>query len=310
MGLPAQVAMTFHSRSFAGRVGADPSLNFLSEVARRTPMLAREEEFRLARLWRDNQDQDARDRLVKAHMRLVLKRASGYGGYGLPLADLASEGHVGLLKAIDDFDPERGFRLSTYAGWWIDAMLKGYVITNWNLVKLGTTADQKRLFFGLRRAKARLGAYAGGGLSPEEASQIAKDFGVATRDVVEMDQRLMGDASLNVRLGLEDDGAEWMDMLGDDSPGADVVLAASDEAGKRKAVLHDALTSLKDRELDIFRWRRLAEEPRTLEELAGTYGVSRERIRQIEVKALEKVTREATRIARDRGLVEPLALSA
>lgn len=296
--------MTYHARAFHSRaaVSASPSLSAMADAARRTPILAASEEADLARRYRDSRDVAALDRLVRAHTRLVLKRAKSYAGYGLSMEDLVSEGHVGLVKSLESFDPERGFRVSTYAGWWIDAMLKTYVITNWSLVKVGTTAEQKRLFFGLRRAKARLAAYSDGEMTADDVARIAKDMEVSEREVRDMDRRLSGDRSLNVQLGADGEGAEWLDLLPDDRPSVESTLAEQDEGAKLRAVLHDALGALKDRELDIFRRRRLEEEPRTLEELANDYGVSRERIRQIEVRAMQKVTLAASQIAQSRGL--------
>ena len=282
-------------------VRAAPSLSLMNEVARKAPYLTQDREMELATAWTRDRDPAALDVLVRSHARLVLKMASGYVSYGLSPADLVSEGNVGLLESLKRFDPGRGFRVSTYASWWIDAMLKSYVIANWSLVKLGTTADQKKLFFGLRRAKARLSAYGDGDLSDEDVATIAKDLDVDAAAVVAMNRRLGGDRSLNAPV--VEDGGELQDALPDESDGQDVVLARDDEFAKRGAVLREALGGLQDRERDVIQRRRLSDDPATLEALASVYGVTRERIRQIEVKAMDKLARSVTKLARSRGLL-------
>jgi RNA polymerase sigma-32 factor len=266
---------------------------YISEI-RRFPMLEPQEEFTLAKRWREYGDRDAAHKLVTSHLRLVAKIAASYRGYGLPVSEVVSEGNLGLMQAVKRFEPERGFRLATYAIWWIKAAIQEYVLRSWSLVKMGTTANQKKLFFNLRKAKSRISALGEGDMRPDQVKQIATQLGVAEQDVVEMNRRLGGDASLNSYVRADSDSGEWQNWLVDDSAGQESRLAEAEESEHRHKALGRALTVLNERERRIFEARRLADEPVTLEELADEFGVSRERVRQIEVRAFEKV-RKATR---------------
>ena len=261
---------------------------YLDEI-RRFPMLEPGEEYMLAKRWREHGDREAAHRLVTSHLRLVAKIAMGYRGYGLPISEVVSEGNVGLMQAIKRFDPDKGFRLATYAMWWIRAAIQEYILRSWSLVKMGTTANQKKLFFNLRKAKGRISALEEGDLRPDQVQQIATRLGVTEQDVVDMNRRLGGDVSLNAPLREEGEGGEWQDWLVDDSASQESVLAAAQEGQNRLAALRDALGVLNPRERRIFEARRLADDPITLEELSTEFGVSRERVRQIEVRAFEKV---------------------
>jgi RNA polymerase sigma-32 factor len=261
---------------------------YLEEI-RRFPMLDRQEEFMLAKRRRENGDRDAAHKLVTSHLRLVAKITKGYRGYGLPMADMISEGHVGLMRAVERFEPEKGFRFATYAVWWIKAAIQEYVLHSWSLVKMGTSANQKKLFFNLRKAKSRISVLDEGDMRPDQVKLIAKRLGVPEQDVINMNRRLGGDASLNDTVREEGDSAEWQDWLASESPDQETTLAASEEFDNRRKVLSDALGVLKGRDRRIFEGRRLAEDPITLAELADEFGVSRERVRQIEVRAFEKV---------------------
>ena len=243
----------------------------------------------LAKRWRENGDRDAAHQLVTSHLRLVAKIARGYRGYGLPIADLISEGHVGLMQAVERFEPERGFRFATYAVWWIKAAIQEYILRAWSLVKMGTTANQKKLFFRLREAKSKIFALDEGDMRPDQVKLIAKRLGVTERAVIDMNRRLGGDASLNDSIREDRDSAEWQDWLMDESPDQETTLVASDEFDNHRKVLSDALGVLNGRDRRIFEGRRLTEDPITLAELADEFGVSRERVRQIEVRAFEKV---------------------
>ncbi len=261
---------------------------YLDDI-RKFPMLEPEEEFMLAKSWREHGDMDAAHRLVTSHLRLVAKIAMGYRGYGLPVAELISEGNVGMMQAVKRFDPDRGFRLATYAMWWIRASIQEYILHSWSLVKMGTTAAQKKLFFNLRKMKARLQAIDDGDLSPENVAHIATELSVPEQDVVDMNRRLAGsDQSLNAPLKADGDG-EWQDWLVDDSDSQEAVVAENQELAKRRLSLNTAMETLNDRERRILTERRLAEEPKTLEDLSQEYGISRERVRQIEVRAFEKI---------------------
>jgi RNA polymerase sigma-32 factor len=263
----------------------------------RFPMLDRQEEYMLAKRWHEDGDRDAADRLVISHLRLVAKIARGYRGYGLPLADMISEGHIGLMQAIERFDPERGFRFSTYAVWWIKSAIQEYILRSWSLVKMGTTANQKKLFFNLRKAKSRISALDEGDMRPDQVELIAKRLGVTERAVIDMNRRLGGDASLNDAIREESDSLEWQDWLVDESPDQEATLAASEEFDNRRRALSVALGALKPRARRIFEGRRLAEDPMTLAALADEFGVSRERVRQIEARAFEKVQKIMNRVA-------------
>ncbi len=260
---------------------------YLSEI-KRFPMLEPQEEYMLAKRWREHGDREAAHKLVTSHLRLVAKIAMGYRGYGLPIGEVISEGNVGLMQAVRRFEPDKGFKLATYAMWWIRASIQEYILRSWSLVKMGTTASQKKLFFNLRKAKSRISALEDGDLRDDQVTTIATRLGVAKQDVIDMNRRLGGDASLNAPLREDGDG-EWQDWLVDDAPDQESVLADREESDVRLAALKSALRVLNPRERRIFEARRLAEDPVTLEELSAEFGVSRERVRQIEVRAFEKV---------------------
>ena len=268
---------------------AESGLSHYLEQIRRFPMLEPQEEYMLAKQWREQGDRDAAHRLVTSHLRLVAKIAMGYRGYGLPISEVISEGNVGLMQAVKRFEPEKGFRLATYAMWWIKASIQEYILRSWSLVKMGTTANQKKLFFNLRKAKSKISALQEGDLRPDQVASIAKRLGVTEKDVVDMNRRLGGDSSLNAPIREDGDSGEWQDWLADDSASQESVMAEGEELDNRRKALSQALGVLNDRERRIFEARRLADEPITLEELAEEFGVSRERVRQIEVRAFEKV---------------------
>ncbi|WP_436638816.1 RNA polymerase sigma factor RpoH [Microbaculum sp. FT89] len=271
---------------------------YLSEI-RRFPMLEPNEEFMLAKNWREQGDREAAHRLVTSHLRLVAKIAMGYRGYGLPIGEIISEGNVGLMQAVKRFEPDKGFRLATYAMWWIRASIQEYILRSWSLVKMGTTANQKKLFFNLRKVKGQIAALEDGDLNPEQVSEIATRLGVPEDDVVSMNRRLSGDASLNSPLRADGDtGSEWQDWLVDDQESQETLLAENEELDNRKKMLVNALEVLNDREKRIFTARRLDEDPLTLEALSEEFGVSRERVRQIEVRAFEKVQKAVTEAAK------------
>ncbi|ODT86494.1 RNA polymerase sigma factor RpoH [Phenylobacterium sp. SCN 70-31] len=277
---------------------------YLSEI-RKFPMLAKDQEFMLAKRWQEHQDPEAAHQLVTSHLRLVAKIAMGYRGYGLPIGEVISEGNVGLMQAVKKFDPDKGFRLATYAMWWIRASIQEYILRSWSLVKMGTTAAQKKLFFNLRKAKSEIAALQEGDLRPDQVSQIATKLGVLDEEVVSMNRRLAGgDASLNAPLRVDGE-AEWQDWLVDDqTPSQESVVADNQEMNLRMSLLEAAMTELTDRERHILTERRLKDEPTTLEELAAEYGVSRERVRQIEVRAFEKLQKSMRAAAMERNLVE------
>ncbi len=261
---------------------------YLDEI-RRFPMLEAGEEYMLAKSWREHEDVEAAHKLVTSHLRLVAKIAMGYRGYGLPMNEIISEGNVGLMQAVKRFEPERGFRLATYAMWWIRAAIQEYILHSWSLVKLGTTAAQKKLFFNLRRLKSQMQAIEEGDLSPETVKEIATTLAVTEQEVIDMNRRLEGpDHSLNAQLRVDGD-SEWQDWLVDDSASQEAVLVDEDEMGHRRRLLEEAMKVLNDRERHILNERRLKEEPTTLEDLSTEYGISRERVRQIEVRAFEKL---------------------
>ena len=268
-------------------------------------MLEKDEEFMLAKSWREHEDTGAAERLVTSHLRLVAKIAMGYRGYGLPIAEVISEGNVGLMQAVKKFDPDKGFRLSTYAMWWIRAAIQEYVLRSWSLVKMGTTAAQKKLFFNLRRIKSKMSALEDGDLRPEQVDEIATKLGVTDNDVISMNRRMSGpDASLNAPLKGSEGDSEWQDWLEDDKGvNQEAELVEHDEFDQRMVLLQDAMSDLNDRERDIIQQRKLTDEPKTLEELAEIYKVSRERIRQIEVRAFEKLQQAMKRAAAEKGLV-------
>ena len=274
---------------------------YLSEI-RKFPMLERDEEYMLAKAWRENEDSEAAHKMVTSHLRLVAKIAMGYRGYGLPIGEVISEGNVGLMQAVKKFDPDKGFRLATYAMWWIRASIQEYILRSWSLVKMGTTAAQKKLFFNLRKAKSQISAFEEGDLRPEHVSRIATDLGVSDEEVVNMNRRLTGDASLNSPLR-SDSESEWQDWLTDDTQvSQEARLADTEEHSLRMGLLQEAMEELTDREKHILTERRLKDDPVTLEELAGQYGVSRERVRQIEVRAFEKLQKAMRAAATERNL--------
>ncbi|KQM65959.1 RNA polymerase subunit sigma-70 [Sphingomonas sp. Leaf17] len=285
-------------------LGGEASLNrYLSEI-KKFPILAPEQEYMLAKRFQEHGDTEAAAQLVTSHLRLVAKIAMGYRGYGLPTSELISEGNIGLMQGVKKFEPDRGFRLATYAMWWIRASIQEYILRSWSLVKMGTTAAQKKLFFNLRRMKSRLDAFEDGDLRPEHVTKIATDLGVAESDVVSMNRRMAmgGDTSLNVPMR-EDGEGQWQDWLADDTPLQDSVVAEAQEADVRHTMLVSAMDDLNDREKHILTERRLTDDPKTLEELSQVYGVSRERVRQIEVRAFEKLQKAMMRIAGDKRML-------
>ena len=277
--------------------GSGGLARYLEEI-RRFPMLEPGEEYMLAKRWQEHQDAEAAQKLVTSHLRLVARIAMGYRGYGLPIGEVISEGNVGLMQAVKRFEPERGFRLATYAMWWIRASIQEYILRSWSLVKMGTTAAQKKLFFNLRRVKGQIQALEEGDLKPEQVKQIATKLGVPEEDVISMNRRLSGDAPLNAPVRNDGESGEWQDWLVDETPSQEERLAESEELSRRKAYLASAMTSLNEREKRIFEARRLQDEPATLEDLSTEFGVSRERIRQIEVRAFEKVQRAVQKSAK------------
>lgn len=285
------------SKALPTVAGGSAGLTRYLEEIRRFPMLEPNEEYMLAKRWQEHQDSEAAQKLVTSHLRLVARIAMGYRGYGLPIGEVISEGNVGLMQAVKRFEPDKGFRLATYAMWWIRASIQEYILRSWSLVKMGTTAAQKKLFFNLRRVKGQLQALEEGDLKPDQVKAIAKRLGVPEVDVISMNRRLGGDTSLNAPVRADTESGEWQDWLVDDTPDQEERLAESEEFGQRKAFLATALTSLNDRERRIFEARRLAEDPATLEDLSAEFGVSRERIRQIEVRAFEKVQKAVQKAA-------------
>jgi RNA polymerase sigma-32 factor len=284
----------------------EQGLNRYLQEIRKFPMLEPEEEFMLAKRWADHQDTEAAHTLVTSHLRLAAKIAMGYRGYGLPQAEVISEANVGLMQAVKRFDPDKGFRLATYAMWWIRASIQEYILRSWSLVKLGTTSAQKKLFFNLRKAKSRIGALEEGDLRPENVARIAHDLGVTEDEVISMNRRLSGgDASLNATIGTEEDSStQWQDWLEDEGADQAGQYAEADEMSVRRELLAEAMDVLNDREKDILTQRRLTEPSVTLEDLSGVYNVSRERIRQIEVRAFEKLQKRMQDLADERGLAE------
>src|SRR6476659_1943121 len=270
-------------------LSSESGLSRYLEEIRRFPMLEPEQEYMLAKRWREHGDREAAHKLVTSHLRLVAKIAMGYRGYGLALGEVVSEGNIGLMQAVKRFGPDKGFRLATYARWWIRAAIQEYILRSWSRMKMGTTANQKKLFFNLLKAKSTINALDEGDLRPDQTKLIAKRLGVTEQDVVDMNRRLGGDASLNAPIREDGDSGEWMDWLVDDGASQESRLADSEQAENRHSALGEALTVLNDRERRIFEARRLADDPITLEELADEFGVSRERVRQIEVRAFEKV---------------------
>ncbi len=285
-------------------LGGEASLNrYLAEI-RKFPLLTPEQEYMLAKRFQEHGDNEAAAQLVTSHLRLVAKIAMGYRGYGLPVSELISEGNIGLMQGVKKFDPERGFRLATYAMWWIRASIQEFILRSWSLVKMGTTAAQKKLFFNLRRMKNNLEAFEDGDLSPENVAKIAKDLGVTEDEVISMNRRMAmgGDTSLNVPMG-EDGDSQWQDLLGDEEPLQDERVAEAEERDVRHELLTEALETLNERERHILTERRLTDDPKTLEDLSQVYDVSRERVRQIEVRAFEKLQKAMLKLADERRLV-------
>ena len=286
-------------------LSSDASLGRYLQDIRKFPMLEKEEEYMLAKAWQEHGDRDAAHKLVTSHLRLVAKIAMGYRGYGLPVSELISEGNLGMMQAVKRFDPERGFRLSTYAMWWIKAAIQEYILRSWSLVKIGTTAAQKKLFFNLKRIKSRLNLIDDKTLHPDTVKKIANELRVKEDEVVSMDQRLAGgDHSLNAPLRVDGEG-EWQDWLVDAEPDQETALAESEELGIRQGLLSEAMKSLNERERHILKERRLKDEPSTLEDLSGKYKISRERVRQIEVRAFEKLQKKMLELSRKKGLPAP-----
>lgn len=286
--------MTAHARAMlpSGAAGVG---RFIAQ-ARQYPMLESQEEYMLAKRWRERGDTEAAHRLVTSHLRLVAKIALGYRGYGLPISEVISEGNFGLMRAIRRFDPDRGFRLTTYAIWWIRASIQEYILRSWSLVRMGTTANQKKLFFNLRKAKSKLSVLDEGDMRPDQVGAIATNLGVAEQDVIDMNRRLGGDASLNVRIREDSDSGEWQDWLVDEAPSPERAVMESEEFEAQSKALGEALAVLTPRERRIFEARRLVDEPITLEQLADEFGVSRERVRQVELRAFEKVRRRVIQV--------------
>jgi RNA polymerase sigma-32 factor len=280
-------------------------LNRYMQEIRKFPLLEPEEEYMLAKRWAEEQDAEAAHKMVTSHLRLAAKIAMGYRGYGLPQAEVISEANVGLMQAVKRFDPEKGFRLATYAMWWIRASIQEYILRSWSMVKLGTTSAQKKLFFNLRKAKSRIGALEDGDLRPENVKQIANDLGVTEDEVISMNRRMSGgDASLNAQVGTEGEGSmEWQDWLEDESADQAGEYEKRDELDARRELLAEAMDVLNDREKDILTQRRLNEQAVTLEDLSGQYDVSRERIRQIEVRAFEKLQKRMRSLAQEKGML-------
>lgn len=284
-------------------IGSDGNLaRYLAEI-RKFPMLTAEDEFLLAKRFKEHGDIEAAHKMVTSHLRLVAKIAMGYRGYGLPVSELISEGNVGMMQAVKRFDADKGFRLATYAMWWIRAAIQEYILHSWSLVKMGTTAAQKKLFFNLRRLKGQMRAIDDGDMTPEQVQKIATDLDVSEDDVVQMNRRLGApDHSLNAPLRIDGDG-EWQDWLVDETESQEIALAEQDESDKRRALLKDALKQLNDRERTILVARRLTDEPQTLEDLSQRYSISRERVRQIEVRAFEKLQKAIRQAAADKKLL-------
>jgi RNA polymerase sigma-32 factor len=306
----AQSPRTFEEIAAMSAAGVASLVVFESGLARyldqirRFPLLEQQEEYMLAKRWREHGDRAAAHKLVTSHLRLVAKIAMGYRGYGLPISEVISEGNVGLMQAVKRFEPEKGFRLATYAMWWVKAAIQEYILRSWSLVKMGTTANQKKLFFNLRKAKSKISALEDGDMRPDQVKTIAKRLGVPEQDVIDMNRRLSGDASLNAPIRADGDSGEWQDWLVDETSSQEAQLAESEEYDNRHKALTEALTVLNDRERRIFEARRLADNPLSLEELAEEFRVSRERVRQIEVRAFEKIQKAVkNRVASLRGAI-------
>jgi RNA polymerase sigma-32 factor len=297
MGIEGQfLGLTTRTRTELALAGAGRRKGYLYDI-RRFPMLERDQEYRLAKRWREQGDRRAADQIITSHLRLAAKIAMGYRGYGLPVAEIISEGNVGLMQALNRFEPERGFRFATYAMWWIRASIQDYILRSWSLVKIGTTTNQKKLFFKLRSAKSKIAAFESGDLHPDQVALIAKSLDVADQDVIDMNRRLGGDKSINTPLRNDGEIGEWQDHLVDQSPSPETLVVEQDERDHQHNALIAAIDVLNSRERRIFEARHLVDEPMTLEELAAKFDVSRERVRQIEVRAFEKVRKAAKNLA-------------
>jgi RNA polymerase sigma-32 factor len=297
MGIEGQFAgLAVRTRRAPALVGNGSGKGYLYDI-RRFEMLEKDQEYRLAKRWREQGDRNAANQLVTSHLRLAAKVAMGYRGYGLPVSEIISEGNVGLMQAVNRFEPERGFRFATYAIWWIRASIQDYILRSWSLVKIGTTANQKKLFFKLRSAKSKIAAFESGDLRPDQVALIAKHFDVPDQDVIDMNRRLGGDKSINAPLREDGETGEWQDQLVDQSPSPEAIVVEQDEKDYQQKALIAAIEVLDDRERRIFEARHLVDEPLTLEDLAAKFNVSRERIRQIEARAFEKVRKAARNLA-------------
>jgi RNA polymerase sigma-32 factor len=306
MGIEGQFAgLTARTRRQPAFVRTGRGRGYLSDIGR-FAMLERDQEYQLAKRWREHGDRNAADQLVASHLRLAAKIAMGYRGYGLPVSEIISEGNVGLMQALNRFEPEKGFRFATYAMWWIRACIQDYILRSWSLVKIGTTTSQKKLFFKLRSAKNKIAALESGDMHPDQVALIAKSLDVPDRDVVDMNRRLGGDKSINAPIRDDGEAGEWQDYLVDQSPSPEAIVVEHDEKERQRKALIAAIDVLDDRERSIFEARLLADEPPTLEELAIKFNVSRERIRQIEARAFEKVRKAA----KARAVLAPAALEA
>jgi RNA polymerase sigma-32 factor len=296
MGIEGQFAgLATRTRLEPAFVRSGRGNGYLNDI-RRFPFLEREQEYELARRWREYGDHDAANQIVTSHLRLAAKIAMGYRGYGLPVSEIIAEGNVGLMQALHRFEPEKGFRFATYAIWWIRACIQDYILRSWSLVKIGTTTNQKKLFFKLRSAKSKIAAFETGDLRPDQVALIAKNLAVTDQDVIEMNRRLSGDKSINAPIGDDGETGEWQDLLVDQSPSPETIVVEQDEKERQLKALVTAIDVLDDRERRIFEARQLADEPQTLEDLAERFKVSRERIRQIEVRAFEKVRKAAKNV--------------
>jgi RNA polymerase sigma-32 factor len=310
MGIEGQLAgITVRPRRTPAVTGDESGKGYLRDI-RRFPMLEREQEFELAKRWRERGDRGAANQLVTSHLRLVVKIAMGYRGYGLPVSEIISEGNVGLMQALNRFEPEKGFRFTTYAMWWIKASIHDYILRSWSLVKIGTTANQKRLFFKLRTAKSRIAAFESGDLNPDQVDSIAKSLDVTAQDVVDMNRRLAGDKSVNAPIRDDAEAGEWQDQLVDQSPSPEAIVMEQDNKDHRHKALIAAIGVLNDRERRIFEARHLVDEPPTLEHLAARFNVSRERIRQIDACAFQKVRKAARNVTARATTAKPEACCA
>ena len=310
MGIEGQFAgLAVRTRREPALAGSGRGRGYLDDI-RRFAILEREQEYNLAKRWREHGDRNAANQLVTSHLRLAVKIAMGYRGYGLPVSEIIAEGNVGLMQALNRFEPEKGFRFATYAMWWIRASIHDYILRSWSLVKIGTTANQKKLFFKLRSAKSKIAALESGDLHPDQVALIAKNLDVASEDVVDMNRRLGGDKSINAPMYNDGEAGEWQDHLVDQSPSPEAIVVEQDEKERRLKALVAAIDVLDDRERRIFEARHLVDEPLTLEDLAASFNVSRERVRQIEARAFEKVRKAAKNLVMQAAMAVPATLGA